>query len=495
MTDFYTQGPAIVGVSLVLGVCAYQLISRDKAPRNSQPPGPRGLPFIGSALDVNPADPSSTFVEWERKYGELIRCRHFGRDLFIINSERIAQDLFERRSRIYSDRAGFSALEPYGVLFNVGMVQYGDTWRMHRKLMNGLMRRAAIPNHHDSMTNGARILVSRLKYSPERHLEHYDGYAASSIMHIVYGHDLEKDQEEIVQVLSQTASCFVEKTSDAFVALVNMFPLLKYVPAWFPGGAKFNAAKSRETISSLVSTLYGMLLRQAPEARSSYHVCAAIFVGKVETRSPTYVNADIAVPLAGGLETTSSMLSIFVMAMMLFPEAQKRAQAEIDRVLKGRPPTFEDRSSLPYVEAVMREVMRWGPVVPLGVPHCALEDDVYEGYFIPQGTVLIAHAGSMLRNSVRYPNPEKFYPERFLNEDGSLNNEDMGYVFGFGRRICPGRYLADASVWIAMVSILAELDIKPAVDDDGNELVFKPEWIHALTSRPKPFPCCIFPRI
>ena len=74
------------------------------------------------------------------------------------------------------------------------------------------------------------------------------------------------------------------------------------------------------------------------------------------------------------------------MAMALHPAVRKRIQDEIDRVVgTDRLPTFEDRPSLPLVDAVVRETLRWRPVVPLAIPHTAIKDDVYKGYFIPKG--------------------------------------------------------------------------------------------------------------
>ena len=76
--------------------------------------------------------------------------------------------------------------------------------------------------------------------------------------------------------------------------------------------------------------------------------------------------------------------------MALFPEAQRKAQEEIDRVVgTDRLPTFEDRENLPYVDALVKEALRWHPVVPMGVPHVTTEDDIYEGYFIPKGSILL----------------------------------------------------------------------------------------------------------
>jgi cytochrome P450 len=75
------------------------------------------------------------------------------------------------------------------------------------------------------------------------------------------------------------------------------------------------------------------------------------------------------------------------MAMALYPEVARKAQDEIDAVVGcGCLPEFEHKSQLPYCEALVREVFRWRPIVPMGVPHSTIEDDIYEGYFIPKGS-------------------------------------------------------------------------------------------------------------
>lgn len=85
------------------------------------------------------------------------------------------------------------------------------------------------------------------------------------------------------------------------------------------------------------------------------------------------------------LQTTVSMHTFFY-AMAISPGVQKKAHQEIDRVVgRERLPTFQDWDSLPYTEAIMREILRWKPVLPLGVPHKVMEDDFYKGYFIPKG--------------------------------------------------------------------------------------------------------------
>lgn len=82
--------------------------------------------------------------------------------------------------------------------------------------------------------------------------------------------------------------------------------------------------------------------------------------------------------------------------MGIYPEVQKKAQEELDRVLgPNRLPRFEDRSNLPYIEAIVKEALRWHPVAPMGIPHMSTEDDVYEGYFIPKGSLVMPNIWSV----------------------------------------------------------------------------------------------------
>ncbi|KAI0274196.1 cytochrome P450 [Russula aff. rugulosa BPL654] len=149
-----------------------------------------------------------------------------------------------------------------------------------------------------------------------------------------------------------------------------------------------------------------------------------------------------------GLDTTVSSMSSLFLALVLFPHVQRRAQAELDVVVgRDRLPTFDDRPRLPYIEALCKELMRWNMVTPIGLPHSSTTDDIYKGFFIPKGSIVVANAWAILHDPETYPDPEEFKPERFLNEDGSVREDPaLSLVFGVGKRICPGRHLVDSTV-------------------------------------------------
>jgi len=189
------------------------------------------------------------------------------------------------------------------------------------------------------------------------------------------------------------------------------------------------------------------------------------------------------------------VLLFFVLYMVLHPDVQSRAQAEIDEVVgSARLPSFSDRPSLPYVEALLRETMRCNPVLPLSVPRATTEDDIYNGYLIPKGTTIIPNVWGMTHNEDKYSDPMTFNPSRFLTEAGQVNDDNPVLTFGFGRRLCPGRHLAERSVWAMMVSVLAVFDISKAKDDDGKEINFVPKFTSGQATHPMPFPCTIAPR-
>ncbi|KAF7346268.1 O-methylsterigmatocystin oxidoreductase [Mycena sanguinolenta] len=181
--------------------------------------------------------------------------------------------------------------------------------------------------------------------------------------------------------------------------------------------------------------------------------------------------------------------------MALHPDIQKKAQTEIDSVVGTlRLPEFKDRPSLPYVEALYRELVRWRPVLPLGVAYASSTNDVYNGYFIPKGATVISNIWAMTRDKSIYHEPEQFNPDRFFTADGKLNNDDTVLTFGFGRRICPGRHNADATVWATIVSILSTFSIAKAKDVTGKEIDIDPKYSDGVISHPGPFACSIIPR-
>jgi cytochrome P450 len=171
--------------------------------------------------------------------------------------------------------------------------------------------------------------------------------------------------------------------------------------------------------------------------------------------------------------------------MMAFPKVQQRAQAEIDAVVgRDRLPIFSDAPSLPYVQAIIRETLRWRPSIPFLVPHAATEEDWYEGMYIPKGTICIANVWHCNHDrEVFGEDADEFRPERHLDENGELlpgplETNQAGHVtLGFGRRICVGKDLVNEWLFIYMARILWAANLEGPRDENGKQVPLDVETI------------------
>ncbi|EIW84426.1 cytochrome P450 [Coniophora puteana RWD-64-598 SS2] len=420
----------------------------------------------------------------------------------VVNSERIAQELLDKRSRNYSDRIDMSYLiEQYGFGFITTFLHHNNSWRDHRRVLHQTLRTGAISAYWPTLVRRASTLLQSLHTSREPWWEHIEMYAAAIVLGTVYDHELPVKPED-----DPTYRAMVEGTDLIFfigslgmTALINAIPLVRYTPKWFAGGRWVNAAHCLQSMGTMIDTPYNILQNRivAGEAGACVMTEAlAIFQGTTKLDDAEHVIKDAcSTAYAAGKDTTGSTLLVFILAMVLHPHVQKTAQEELDMVVgTGRLPTFNDTPALPYLEAVLRETLRWRPVVPIGVPHTATNEDIYEGYRVPKGTAIIPNVWAISRDPEKYPSPDDFKPERFLDADGKLTNDTCEFVFGFGRRICPGRHFAHAAVWIAMAQILATFTIEKAKDSSGHPVEPAPEWGTGITTYPKPFPCNFVPR-
>jgi cytochrome P450 len=166
-----------------------------------------------------------------------------------------------------------------------------------------------------------------------------------------------------------------------------------------------------------------------------------------------------------------------MLAMIAFPKVQRRAQAEIDAVVgRDRLPTFAHTPRLPYVRAIIREVLRWRPAIPFSIPHAATNEDWYEGMYIPKGTICISNIWHCNHDRAVFGDDvDEFRPERHLDEHeellpGPIETNQAGHVtFGSGRRICVGKDLANESLFIATVRILWALNLERPQDENGGK--------------------------
>jgi cytochrome P450 len=277
---------------------------------------------------------------------------------------------------------------------------------------------------------------------------------------------------------------------------VDMFPFLEHLPDWLPGtGFKKTARRWKQTMMEVGELPYRFAKDRVKEGRASF-VSRSIEQAQLEktltAEDEHAIKWSAASMYTGGADTSVSTTAAFFLAMTMFPDVQRTAQEEIDRVVgMDRLPTAADRDDLPYINAVVEEAQRWHPIAPMGLAHAVDSEDTVNDFRIPKGALLVPAVWWFTRDPEVYHNPEQFKPERFLAPYNEPLATDV--TFGFGRRICPGKFLAKASLFLTFAQSLAAFNIEKVSSSDG---VVEPvhTFQSGIISHPGPFELKVVPR-
>ncbi|KAG2041576.1 cytochrome P450 [Suillus americanus] len=252
-------GPYMATSALTLAFLCYcrkYWLNRSRPPL---PPGPTPLPIVGNIFSLDVARPWLTFNAWRSTYGDIIYARLLNKPVIVINSEEIAKDLFEGRSTIYSDKPQSIVYEPFASDFNVGLMPYGDRWRLHRRMFHQAFRQAEIPTYHASQLRSAHKMLFNFLQDPGNYPSHVKMFSASFILSIVYDYEATAKDDSIFHVMDKYIKLIVEALTPGATVVMETFPfrmftyptiacgyistavLVLQLPSWFPG-AKFKRA-------------------------------------------------------------------------------------------------------------------------------------------------------------------------------------------------------------------------------------------------------------
>ncbi|KAF8885935.1 cytochrome P450 [Infundibulicybe gibba] len=495
---------ASYGLSLLINILLAGYIYKCfRRPKRSHPfpPGPKPKPIVGNALDIPAKNAWITYSQWAEKYrSDILHVEALGQHIIVLSSLEDATELLEKRASIYSSRPSIPMLDLMEwVDFNVGFLPHGDIWRHHRRVLQQCFKKDAVATYDPIHMSKVHQMLKGLLASPENLQMHIRTVAAAVIMAIIYGHDVSAMDDRFVTI-AETAIDQAGKALIPGAFLVNTFPVLRHLPPWFPGAEFHRTAKKIKKLTSEMQNRPFDFVRKNMKDGTGRPSLLANLLEANDNDGGSKEQEEIlkgvsATAYAAGADTTVSSIATFFYTMAVNLDVRRKAQQEIDMVIgNDRLPESQDRQSLPYVEALYREIMRWRPALPLGVPHASTEDDVYKGYFIPKGSIVFANIWSMSRSEAVHKNPDKFDPERHLDGQGRLKEEGPVLAFGFGRRICPGRHIASSTVWHIIACVLSTFDISKAKDANGNEIEIEGKYTDGAVSHPHPFPCSITPR-
>ncbi|KAJ6003138.1 hypothetical protein N7451_005685 [Penicillium sp. IBT 35674x] len=453
---------------LVLFVAKYAVASR--RPKNF-PPGPPGLPIIGNLHQLPVRKGFLKQHEWTKEYGSIIGLKLGPLNVVVLNSHRHVSELFDKRGAIYSGRpdnyVGGELICPNEI--HILLAQYGADWRTLRKSVQGLLNVSAVDALHPIQTAEATQTMCQLLDDPAGYYDHIRRYSTAVILASVFGQRGESFHSPKVQALYHAQDRFTAILEPGATPPVDAFPFLKAIPEFLSPWRK-EAKEIRQEQSSLYFALVSET-RDRIRKRDSI----SCFMEKMMEDQKKLGFSDEQIAYIGGIlmeagsDTTSSTLLAFVLAMTQYPEILKKAQEEVDHVCgSDRSPTFDDIGKLEYLSACMNETLRWRPIAPGGIPHMLIQDDHYQGYLLPKGTVLFANTWAIHMDETEYEEPGKFIPERFIgNKFGSkaqvtIRRRRTTYGFGAGRRVCPGQRLAENSLMLNIAKMVWLFDIKSA---------------------------------
>ncbi|KAI0047423.1 cytochrome P450 [Auriscalpium vulgare] len=464
------------------------------------PPRPKPKFLVGNLGDIPRGN--NEWLEYMRMSEELgadiVYYQVLGKNILVLNSFQAANDLLDKRSAVFSDRPRLPLLkELKGWDWNLLVMSYHEGFATHRRLVQQSFQPSVVTkDHHPVMQREVLVLLRNLLEQPIDFVPHLKRMAGAIIMMVTYGYEVAPKDDKFVRLAEEIRD--LGSKTPSLSALVDFMPALKYLPTWFPGASFHRLARH--------STKLSTMMREAPfqmvKERLANGTAQPSLVSSLLDRAVSGEDIDDAlikncggVVYSAGADTTASALTNAMLALMRYPDVQERAHRELDQVIgRDRLPAFEDRSKLPYIGALLKEVLRWKVVTPLGVPHCTTQDEVYRGTFIPERTIVIANLHAMLHDKTIYEDPDRFEPERHLLQEDDSASDSFRMSFGFGRRICPGRYFAEDSIWLALASILQVFQISKLVDATGRPIDTHVTWTSGLVSNASPFTCNITTR-
>ncbi|XP_054749075.2 cytochrome P450 2J4-like [Lytechinus pictus] len=465
--------------------------------RGKLPPGPMGWPILGMLPYLDPDNPAQSVWDMSKQYGSVF-CGRLGSHLAVfLNDYETIKEAFSRKDDAFSDRPRISMFEVYTKGHGIATCYYDNHWKEQRRFAVKAFRHFGV-GKPDSvfeeflMRESKHLLHAYSKKHVAFNLKPFIDMAACNIISsMTFGSRFSYSERTFQQFLAALDDIF--HFADV-AGVTNYLDFMKYVP--FSGYSSFD-----QRVRELES---GLFVKEREGHKRTYDSSKTrdlidAFLHEIKKKRDEGAESDttgfsdrmllhfIADMFAAGTDTTSNSTQWLLLCAAKFEKEQRRVQEELDRVVgRDRLPTLSDRKNLPYTEAFLVEGMRFGVGGPFAVPHAAVRDTEFKGFFIPKGTVVVSNILSVLMDAKTFPEPEKFRPSRYLREDGTLRYDMIERVhsqFGIGRRTCIGDQMARAERYVFLTHLLHTYNMSGSSGPDSLSL----KSHGGLTRNPVPF--------
>ncbi|XP_073497642.1 cytochrome P450 2G1-like isoform X2 [Phyllobates terribilis] len=379
------------------------------------PPGPTPLPIFGNVLHVKRGEIVKSLMEFGKKYGSIYTV-YFGHYPVVVlcGYDTVKEALIDRAEE-FGGRGRLPTIDQ----FVKGYEQYVDP---------------------------TSLLVQAV---------------SNVICSIVFGNRFEYSNDSFQKLLRMFAIVFQDMSS-IYGQFQDMLPtLMSYIPG------------PHQRINESLGRLTDFILERIKMNEESFdpnsprdYIDCFLTKQKQEMDNPNFDRNNMVMTILNlffaGTETVSSTIRFGFMTLMKHPEIQAKVHQEIDHAIgDSRIPNIEDRSKMPYMDAVIHEIQRFCDILPVNVPHATTKDVTFKGYTIPKGTDVYPLLCSVLRDPTKLASPDKFDPNNFLDNKGCFKKNDTYMPFSAGKRICLGEGLARMELFIFFTTILQQFKLIP----------------------------------
>ncbi|QRW09774.1 cytochrome P450 family protein [Ceratobasidium sp. AG-Ba] len=486
----------VVGGLVVFSIYKLARIGRRE---RTLPNGPPTVPLLGN-LNIFPNSRLYVkFTEWARIYGGIYSLKIGHQTAIVLTDMDVIKELMEKRSQSTAGRPPFYVGHLVTDGMNIGLSGYTESWRMQRRLAHEILSPSSCAKHVPIQQAESKQLIRDIMTNPKDFFNHTNRYSFSVILSVLFGKRAPRHDAQDVTSFHTMERLWHGILSPGATPPIDLLPILKYVPRIFAPW-KIQCDKIRD-----IQQRFYFGLQHEAQTRLAQGNENGSFMEQVlglqkkvglNDRQVGYLGGSM---IEGGAGTTSAWIKVLVMALAAYPDAQKKAHDELDRVVgSGRMPTLEDLPHLPYVQAIIKEVHRWRPITPLAVPHATIEEIRFKDYCIPSGTTIFMNTWGISHDPERYERPEDFWPDRWmLHEYGTRSGahyfEANPTWFGSGRRACPGIHLANHSLAINTMNLLWAFGFSLAIDEHTKEPVpiDVNDFDEGFEMSPNPFKCSV----
>nr|CDO19453.1 Cytochrome-P450-2C21 [Canis lupus familiaris] len=459
---------------IVLVICLSCLISfflwNQNRAKGKLPPGPTPLPIIGNILQINTKNVSKSLSKLAENYGPVFTVYFGMKPTVVLYGYEAVKEALIDRSEEFSGRGHFPLLD--WTIQGLGIVfSNGEQWKQTRRFSLTVLRNMGMGKKtvEDRIQEEALYLVEALKKTNASPCDptFLLGCAPCNVIcSIIFQNRFEYDDKDFLTLLEYFhENLLISSTS--WIQLYNAFPLLIH---YLPGSHHVlfkNIANQFKFISEKIKEHEESLNFSNPRDFIDY------FLIKIEkekhNKQSEFTMDNLIITIwdvfSAGTETTSTTLRYGLLVLLKHPDVTAKVQEEIHRVVgRHRSPCMQDRSCMPYTDAVVHEIQRYIDLVPNNLPHSVTQDIKFREYLIPKGTTILTSLTSVLHDEKGFPNPDQFDPGHFLDENGSFKKSDYFMAFSAGKRVCVGEGLARMELFLLLTNILQHFTLKPLVD-------------------------------